>query len=84
MISLRKKHPLFGHGDFAWVSAPAAVAAYTRQFEGEKMLILNNLSKMEQEFTLEEDYRNLLSEKVFEKGTLILKPYEYLWLHQNF
>ena len=83
MIFLRKKNAIFGHGGFAWVSAPAAVAAYTRQFEGEKMLILNNLSEEEQEFTLEEDYRDILNEKNIKKGIFTLHPYQYFWLSSS-
>lgn len=46
MIAVRKTHRAFGWGDFKWAqtSHPKQVAAYFRSYEGEVLLILNNLS----------------------------------------
>ncbi|MCW5873689.1 MAG: maltose alpha-D-glucosyltransferase [Anaerolineales bacterium] len=46
MIAVRKTHRAFGWGDFEWANSshPTEVAAYFRRFEGEELLILNNLS----------------------------------------
>lgn len=53
MIAARKAHPAFGWGSFEWakiISEPAggsameSIAAYWRRYEGENLLILNNLS----------------------------------------
>lgn len=46
MIAVRKTHRAFGWGDFEWANSshPTQVAAYFRRFEGEELLILNNLS----------------------------------------
>jgi maltose alpha-D-glucosyltransferase/alpha-amylase len=50
MIAVRKTHRAFGWGDFKWAqsSHPKEVAAYFRHFEGERLLILNNLSSKPQ------------------------------------
>jgi maltose alpha-D-glucosyltransferase/alpha-amylase len=40
MIAIRKTHPAFGWGDFAWMAgAPLSVAAYHRRAPGENLLI---------------------------------------------
>ncbi|MEX1248767.1 MAG: maltose alpha-D-glucosyltransferase [Anaerolineales bacterium] len=46
MIAVRKVHRAFGWGDFTWapVNDRKHIAAYFRSYEGEKLLILNNLS----------------------------------------
>jgi maltose alpha-D-glucosyltransferase/alpha-amylase len=46
MIAVRKTHRAFGWGDFKWAqtSHPKQVATYFRSYEGEMLLILNNLS----------------------------------------
>ncbi|HLE73879.1 MAG TPA: maltose alpha-D-glucosyltransferase [Anaerolineales bacterium] len=46
MIAVRKVHRAFGWGAFTWaaVNDPRSIAGYYRSFQGEKLLILNNLS----------------------------------------
>lgn len=46
MIAVRKVHRAFGWGDFNWaeVNDPKHIAGYFRSYQGEKLLILNNLS----------------------------------------
>jgi maltose alpha-D-glucosyltransferase/alpha-amylase len=47
MIAVRKVHRAFGWGTFAWadVNDPRSIAGYYRSYKGERLLILNNLSK---------------------------------------
>jgi len=47
MIAVRKVHRAFGWGTFDWadVNDPRSIAGYYRSYKGEKLLILNNLSK---------------------------------------
>jgi len=45
MIAVRKEHPAFGWGTFTWADAETdAIAAYWREYRGEQLLIVNNLS----------------------------------------
>lgn len=61
MIAVRKTHRAFGWGAFEWAktSHPNRVAAYFRRFEGEELLILNNLSRQEIEISVEVPDRQL-------------------------
>ncbi|MGZ9165670.1 MAG: alpha-glucosidase, partial [Anaerolineales bacterium] len=44
MIQIRKEHPAFGRGTFEWLAhAPDEVAGYWREYQGERLLVLNNL-----------------------------------------
>ncbi len=46
MIHTRKENPVFGRGDIKFLdSANTKVLAYTRQYEGQHVLIVNNLSR---------------------------------------
>lgn len=96
MLAVRKEHPAFGWGNFQWVFGEApndslAVAAYARYYQGERLLIVHNLSSSEQSVVLrppeviETTPVNLLdgSELPLMKHNrlpLMLKPYEYFWL----
>jgi maltose alpha-D-glucosyltransferase/alpha-amylase len=97
MIELRKSHPALGLGDFKWVDAGNdAVAAYTRRYQDEHILVLNNLSDEVQKVCLEDlaglaNYEVLFAsagESVtgFEtEGThsrLQLSRYAYLWIKE--
>ncbi|QYK50236.1 MAG: maltose alpha-D-glucosyltransferase [Anaerolineales bacterium] len=61
MIAVRKTHRAFGWGTFEWAttSHPTQVAAYFRRYEGEELLILNNLSSEEIEVSVEIPDRQL-------------------------
>ncbi len=49
MIAVRKAHPAFGQGTFAWADAGTdAIAAYWREYQGTRLLIVNNLSPADQ------------------------------------
>jgi len=53
MIAVHKENKAFGWGDFSWYEAvPKVVAAYWRNFQQQKLLILNNLSNKAQEFEI--------------------------------
>ncbi len=91
MISVRKAHPAFGRGSFAWAGVnDPAIAAYWREYEGERLLIVNNLSSQgclaDIELPAEgaQTFRGLLSGQSFagEDGRLRLElePYQHLWL----
>jgi maltose alpha-D-glucosyltransferase/alpha-amylase len=86
MIAARKRYPAFGRGDFAWVEVGTkAVAAYIRQYQGETLLVVNNLSDASQAVLLPQAlsraYTDAFSGKLFEFSQPIpLLPYQYLWL----
>jgi len=80
MIAIRKQHPAFGRGDFHWADFGAsAIAAYTRQFQDETLLIINNLSDVPQTLSpLPGAYTDIFTGQAFK--TLILQPCQYFWL----
>jgi maltose alpha-D-glucosyltransferase/alpha-amylase len=84
MISVRKRHKAFGWGSFQSIdTGKNAVAAYLREYQGDRILVLNNLSDQSQNISI--PYEAELIENILtgEKLTSIpqnLKPYQYLWL----
>lgn len=94
MIAVRKTHRAFGWGDFEWAASshPTQVAAYFRRFEGEELLILNNLSDSSIDLSVELPKReiffpppNLFTGRAsgeLAEGQLHirLKPHGYEWL----
>jgi maltose alpha-D-glucosyltransferase/alpha-amylase len=92
MIAIRKEHPTFGWGSFAWVEgATSAVAAYLRSYRGETLLFANNLSSAPQSAVLRlPGYEAVVPVELFsgnplpavenEQLRLHLEPYGYLWL----
>ena len=89
MIATRKAHLSFGQGSFAWLDLQNdAVAAYTRKYQSETILVLNNLSVKEQTVTLASlsPTQDILTrvKLAAENGTISVKlsPYQYLWLEQ--
>ncbi len=91
MINTRKGHRVFGRGSFAWAEVDTpAVAAYWREYEGERMLILNNLSRQAVSVTVSlpeprpAAFRGLLTGKQFAaQGDTLpidLEAYQFLWL----
>jgi maltose alpha-D-glucosyltransferase/alpha-amylase len=90
MIAIRKKHPVFGWGNFSWASCEnPAIAAYLRRHENETWLIVNHLSAEPQRIDINLDLayrgaRDLISGKNFSmqdtKLLLNVRPYQYLWL----
>jgi maltose alpha-D-glucosyltransferase/alpha-amylase len=92
LVHLRKAHPVFGRGDFRFLSPENAhVLAYKRTYENETVLIICNLTDTEQTTTLDlsaysgatpvdllTDER--LSPISAEPYALGLPPYGYRWL----
>jgi len=89
MIAARKIHSALASGDFEWlVCGSPAVAAFVRHQEGDRLVILNNLSHSRQMISLRlrgESFRDVLSGRSFTLRHGLLKielqPHEYLWLH---
>ena len=92
MIAVRKSHPAFGQGSMTWLDSPnPAVAGYWRQYQGERLLILNNLSGEIQKVAIPvkpDDglvLKSLLDSSLLQvpkhgELELTLSPYGYLWL----
>ncbi|HZM22927.1 MAG TPA: maltose alpha-D-glucosyltransferase [Anaerolineales bacterium] len=88
MIKLRKQYRAFGRGTMAWVeTGNPAVAAYTRTYESESLLILNNLSSASQTIDLPSEHLGAATDQLTEnhlqvEPSLVLQPYSHLWLKQ--
>jgi maltose alpha-D-glucosyltransferase / alpha-amylase len=93
MIAVRKAHPVFGWGGFAWADiSNESVAAFWRVGQAESLLIFNNLSSDSQRVDVQMPagnaaWQDLFNNQVFdldETGVLrlILEPYQYLWLQR--
>jgi len=92
MIAIRRTHRVFGRGDCRFlISENSTILAYTRQYGGESILVVNNLSHREQEVALGlqtfEHTRplDLLKDQVLplvarSPYRLRLDPHEFLWL----
>jgi maltose alpha-D-glucosyltransferase/alpha-amylase len=85
LIAVRKQSEIFGLGDFAWevFEADKKVAAYTRNYDGKSLLILNNLSAKAVIGRLSaksDTYTDMLTGKKYPAGNLTLEPYQFLWL----
>jgi maltose alpha-D-glucosyltransferase / alpha-amylase len=87
LLEVRKLHPVFGRGDFAWADTPKAVTAYFRSNLDEQLLILNNLSSEYQMISLKTSgpVQDLLSDETIaltNDGQLVLglESYQYRWL----
>lgn len=94
MIAVRKVHRAFGWGNFIWaeVSKPKEIAAYYRSYQGETLLIVNNLTSKRQtvDILVEEEHLFFPPPDLFTgratgelvNGHLILElqPSEFLWL----
>jgi maltose alpha-D-glucosyltransferase/alpha-amylase len=92
MIRVRKEHPAFGRGDFAWVDADSpSVAAYLLSTDDQRLLVVNSLSDRPQVVTL--TAVSLVSPEPFDvlrgaalspleggRLTMHLERYQYVWL----
>ena len=83
MIAVRKQHPAFGRGDFAWaeVGSPA-VAAYWRTLADDRVLMIHNLSDQAQPIELADQPQAWLDLLTQSRLTphVSLQPYQFLWL----
>jgi maltose alpha-D-glucosyltransferase/alpha-amylase len=82
LIALRQQHPCFGRGSFELLDVGnRAILAYWREYEGERVLVLHNVTDATQEVTIEDRaYVDLLTDKTYPSEQLALAPYQYLWL----
>ena len=86
MVNIRKQHHTFGRGSMEWViTENPALAVYTRKYQDETLLIINNLSGSPQTTSLPVEhhapYIDLISNtEQHIDSTLTLQPYAYLWL----
>ncbi len=91
LIRVRKRHKVFGRGDLSFIAcANHQVVAYTRKYEDQLVLVVNNLSRYAEPASLDlSGFEGLtpvemLGEQEFPTiGTmpyfLTLSPYGYLW-----
>jgi maltose alpha-D-glucosyltransferase / alpha-amylase len=86
MIAVRKQHPAFGRGDFAWSDMGTnAVAAYWRTLDHDRVLALHNLAERPQSVQLTESPRgwiDLLTQARIPRH-VSLEPYQFLWLAET-
>jgi len=92
MIKARKKYKAFGRGGIDWKRAlnthgqyEESVLMYTRSFDNEKILVVQNLSDKEINIKLDFDQLyDITGKTLFQKeGMIRLKRYEYYWIDQN-
>ncbi len=82
LIALRQEHPCFGRGTFELVdTGNRAVLAYRREYKGERVLALHNLTAAAQQVAVTDgSYIDLLTGESYPSARLALTPYQYLWL----
>jgi len=86
MVNIRKQHQAFGRGTMEWVETDSpAFAVYTRKYQTETLLIINNLSGLSQTIALPTAYYGTHLELISNKpnqidSALTLQPYASLWL----
>jgi maltose alpha-D-glucosyltransferase/alpha-amylase len=89
MVNVRKQHHTFGRGTMEWVITDnPSFAVYTRQYQNEILLIINNLSGILQIISLpgehHADYIDLISNtEQHIASSLTLPPYAHLWLQRK-
>ena len=81
LIALRKKLPIISWGEYELVEDTAEeVFAYERSYEGEKILVVVNLSTEPHQFVFDGDYGDVLitnvADLVLTTGEITLAPYE--------
>jgi len=91
MIAIRKRHDALSCGSMIWVNCGSlAVAAYVRNCNNERLLVINNLSNSHQPITcssllgIHGDIRDMLTNLSISSSSgqlsVTLQPYEYRWL----
>jgi len=86
MVNVRKQHQTFGRGAIEWIETENPhLATYTRKYQEEALLIINNLSDSSQTLSLpaehHADYVDLISNTDHPiRSSITLPPYAYLWL----
>ncbi len=90
MIEIRKQHPAFGRGTCTWIDMGTnAVAAYRREYERDRVLVVHNLADRSQPIELAaapQGWIDILTESRIrarpagETQPILLEPYQFLWL----
>lgn len=89
MVKVRKQYRTFGRGTMDWLETEnPCIAAYTRTYLDETILILQNLSDAAQTISISSEqqgeYEDLFSDSDQSVGgSLTLQPYEYRWLRRK-
>ncbi|MDX1435765.1 MAG: maltose alpha-D-glucosyltransferase [Anaerolineales bacterium] len=86
VLRVRRRHPAFSRGSLTLLDvAPGSVLAYLRQYQGQTLLILNNLSDSMVQVDLEgkvergKQLANLLNGERETGQTVELEPYGFRW-----
>lgn len=86
LIAVRKQWRLFGRGDFAWKHfnfTSKAVVAYQRSWQGQRIVVLNNLTDAPVSGWIPEtakSFLDLLTGESILPGDYTLAPYAFVWL----
>ena len=85
LVATRQAHPCFGRGAFELVETSVpGVLAYRREYEGERVFVLHNLTDVSVEgLACSNPSVDLLTGESYPAGPLALAPYQYLWLRQS-
>ena len=92
MLAVRKGHRSFGLGAIQWLDCQnERIAAFSREFKGEKVWIVHNLSDLKADITLSSSnsgiFNELLTDRLYEKQgsqlRLELEPFQFLWLKEK-
>jgi maltose alpha-D-glucosyltransferase/alpha-amylase len=80
MIQIRKEHHAFGRGTLTWLETNnASVLALQREYDGETLLCIHNLSSQPQTFKAGGQYLNLFTNQSETLNELSLIPLSYHW-----
>jgi len=85
MIAVHKAYKVFGWGKVEWLDVGTlGIAAYTRRYQGGRVLILNNITNKKQSvhipFQLTTDAMNIIDNTPVTQNPTILNPFQYLWI----
>ncbi len=86
LIAVRKQHAVFGRGDFSWKAFSfenKAVVAYQRRWEGQRIVVLNNLRNTPVSGWIPEtaeSFIDILTGETILPGDYTLPPYGFRWL----
>ena len=92
MLAVRKGHRSFGLGEIQWLDCQNdRIATFSREFKGEKVWVVHNLSDSKADITLSSSnsgiYNELLTDRLYEKQgsqlRLELEPFQFLWLKEK-
>jgi maltose alpha-D-glucosyltransferase / alpha-amylase len=86
LIQVRKEHPELSLGSLTWIDVGnPSIAAYTRMFEGRRLLVMANLGSAREKAqplsTVASLHRDLITGRLIDTALEIdLEPFVYLWL----